>query len=233
MQRIEAKILETCQETASVAKNIRNRIAFCKHYQHWTVEQWKKVLFSDETLIKQFQTAKSFVRRPSGCRYESKYTVSTVKNSPSVMVWGAISGQGRGGLWIMPKNSTITGQVYLSILQEKLPLFMHILDCDYFQQDGAPVHTCKLVTKWLAESRIELIKDWPGNSPDLNVIENCWVLLKSKVALKYPKNETELKAAIVDVWTREISVEYCQKLVESMPKRIQAVLANKGHSIKY
>ena len=128
------------------AKNIRDRIAFCKHSQHWTVEQWKKVLFSDETLIKQFQTAKSYVRRPSGCRYESKYTVSTVKNSSSVMVWGAISGQGRGGLWIMPKNSTITGQMYLSILQEKLPPFMHILDCDYFQQDGASVHTCKLVT---------------------------------------------------------------------------------------
>ncbi len=42
-----------------------------------------------------------------------------------------------------------------------------------FQQDGATIHTTKENMKWLSENVPEFIdkKDWPGSSPDLNVIE--------------------------------------------------------------
>ena len=89
------------------AKNIKDRIKFCRKYQNWTIEDWKKVMFTDETSIRQYASYTSHVRRPPGMRFNFRYTVPKVKQSPTVMVWGCIAATGRGGLWIMPKNSTI------------------------------------------------------------------------------------------------------------------------------
>jgi len=102
------------------AKNLRDRLKFCHKYKNWTVDQWKQVMFSDEVKIVQFCGTKQFVRRPKNQRYNPKYITSTVKNPPSVMMWGCIASKGRGGLWIMPKGTTITSKVYLDILKDKL-----------------------------------------------------------------------------------------------------------------
>ena len=32
-------------------QNIADRVTFCKKYKGWTTEQWKQVMFSDETQI--------------------------------------------------------------------------------------------------------------------------------------------------------------------------------------
>ena len=40
-----------------------------------------------------------------------------------------------------------------------------------FQPDLAPCHSAKKVQKVLQENGIKVLK-WPGNSPDLNPIEN-------------------------------------------------------------
>jgi len=72
-----------------------------------------------------------------------------------------------------------------------------------------------------------------GNSPDLNPIENLWVILKRKVAARNPTSASDLKEAIKHVWCDEITQELCQKLVHSMPDRISAVLRNRGQCTKY
>ena len=110
---------------------------------------------------------------------------------------------------------------------------MGIHNCDTFQHDGAPCHQTKAVKDWLAQSNIELLSPWPGNSPDLNPIENCWLLLKRKVAVRNPTSLKELRHAITSVWVTEITPEYCEKLCLSMPSRIALVIANKGLHTKY
>ena len=52
------------------AKNIRDRIMFCQKYKDWTAEQWSSVMFTDETMIKQFYAYSSHVRKPRGKRYD-------------------------------------------------------------------------------------------------------------------------------------------------------------------
>jgi hypothetical protein len=118
---------------------------FCNKYRNWTDEQWKKVMFSDESMISQFYAFTRHVRRPPNSRFRERYIVPTVKNAPKVMVWGAISAKGRSGLWFMPEGTSINGAVYLDVLKQKLPQFMTIHDCDTFQQDGAPCHQKKAV----------------------------------------------------------------------------------------
>ena len=41
----------------------------------------------------------------------------------------------------------------------------------HFQQDGAPAHLTKNSIEFI-KSKINLIEDWPANSPDLSPIEN-------------------------------------------------------------
>jgi transposase len=63
---------------------------------------------------------------------------------------------------------------YHQILDESLELFMRQHRTNHFLQDGAPCHKYKLVSTWIQERRHITLIDWPGNSPDLNPIENAW-----------------------------------------------------------
>jgi len=215
------------------AKNIKDRLAFCRKYQHWSREQWEHVMFSDESTFTQFYSYCRHVRRPAGKRYDSKYMVPRVKQAPKVMVWGSISAFGRGGLWFMPQDTTINGAVYLQILKDKLPAFMNIHNTTVFQHDGAPCHQTKVVSQWIQQSGYEILGPWPGNSPDLNVIENAWIYMKRRVAEHNPTSSDDLIKKIREVWTCEINNTYCLQLVHSMPDRIASVLANKGGHTKY
>ena len=69
------------------------------------------------------------VRRPSSAsRYDPKFTVKTMKHPVSVMVWGDFSGNlGRAGLYLLPKNVTKKGNIYINILKEHFLIFWRSL----------------------------------------------------------------------------------------------------------
>lgn len=76
--------------------------------------------------------------------------------------------------------------------------------------------------------------EWPAQSPDMNPIEHLWEHLKRKLH-KYndpPKGVWELWDRVVEEWNK-IPPEVCQKLVESMPRRLEAVVKAKGGHTKY
>ena len=217
-------------------KNIRDRLSFCKKYQHWSESQWSRVLFSDETMVRQFASYTTHVRRPPGKRNSPHYVSTTAKHSVSVMIWGCLSGTGRGGLWFVPDKETVTASSYLNILHEKLPIWMPQREATVFQHDGAPVHTAKRVKQWLdpwlQAQGFQMLERWPGSSPDLNIIENAWFLLKKQVSALKPTSRNDLIVKIRDVWARHITPEYCRNLATSMSRRIAAILASKGHYSK-
>ena len=71
-------------------------------------------------------------------------------------------------------------------------------------------------------------------SPDLNLIEHLWVHLKKRLR-EYPtppKGVHELWERVAEEWD-QITPETCQKLIESMPRRVQAVIKAKGGHTKY
>jgi transposase len=77
--------------------------------------------------------------------------------------------------------------------------------------------------------------DWPPQSPDLNPIENMWRLLKLRLnEYEAPaKGMNDLFERSKEVWYDIIKKEECQKVIESMPERIQQCIKAKGYWTKY
>ncbi len=73
-----------------------------------------------------------------------------------------------------------------------------------------------MITKWLEEQNIDILGPWPGNSPDLNPIENLLSILKRWVDKQKPTNSDLLQALIMQEWAA-ISQDLAQKLIESIP----------------
>lgn len=210
----------------------QKRKLFCKKYKNWDAAQWSKVLFSDESTFLQFGAVTQFVRRPVGSREDIRYSVPTVKHSPKIMVWGSFSASGRGSLYFVNDKQMVNAQEYVNILESKVRLSMQLHGCDVFQQDSAPAHTSRLAKKWFDDNGIQVL-DWPGNSPDLNPIENLWTIVKRKLRKYHASNLQELVFYIKRVWCTEITPEVCHNLVHSMPRRLSSVLKNSGFATKY
>ena len=210
----------------------KKRLAFAKKHLHWTADDWGKVLFSDESTFQQFVVRHKHVRRPVGKRFDKKYTSATMKHPPSQMIWGAMNKNGTAGLYFLTPGTTMNGSKYVDLLKIKLLLHMSVHNTSIFMHDGAPCHCSKIVKKFLRENNVVTL-DWPGNSPDLNPIENLWSKMKDLVAEKQPSSGKALTETIKEVWVKKISREYCMSLIASMPRRLKAVVKVQGGHTKY
>jgi hypothetical protein len=82
--------------------------------------------------------------------FDSRFTVKTVKQVDSGMIWGCFSGpEGCGGLYFLPKNTTMRGEYYKTVLKDHLTSFMAIYCLTHFLRDRAPCHGSKHIKDFL------------------------------------------------------------------------------------
>lgn len=212
-------------------KNIKKRLIFAR--QHLHRENWRNVLWSDETKINLFGSdGRMFVRRPKNKEFDPKYTKKTVKHGGgSLMLWGCFSASGVGPIyWINGKMCAVD---YVEILKNQmLPYSEEEMPLKWeFMQDNDPKHSSNLVKSWFQENKVAVM-DWPSQSPDLNPIEHLWGVLKKKIGQYKSKNKNDLWDKIQEAWY-SISPEVCANLVGSMHRRCEEVIKMNGASTKY
>jgi transposase len=210
------------------------RYKWANKYKNWTKDQWRKVLFTDESHFFVQGQRSQHVRRSQGEKLRDCHIDQYVKHPQKKMFWGCFSYYGVGRL--QPIEGMMRSPQYIEVLRMKV---IPELEKTYpdgtgiLQQDLAPCHTSKMVKKFMTEQQIQVL-DWPGNSPDVNPIENLWAICKSRLRGVDCTTTEKLIQALIQVWYRDPKISSdCSKLVDSMPNRVQMLLKNSGSHIRY
>ena len=75
---------------------------------------------------------------------------------------------------------------------------------------------------------------WHANSPDLNPLENLWHLLRANIKKRNPRpmRKEDLKQSLKEEWAK-IDMRKVNKLIDSMPQRLRAVIKVEGGTTHY
>jgi transposase len=233
-------------------KQAAQRYKWAKEHRHFTHDDFALFMFSDESLIRKDNDShtKLVFRRQNK---QEKYAPQNIQGKKkgvglSQMVWGCFIGNKLGPLVLI--DGTVDKHTYIQLLEQNLLPFIKVLHEDgiyniVFQQDNASSHTAKITQDWLksmAEQYQFTLTEFPPNSPDLNPIEHLWSILKIELYRRYPdtmylrgsKNAVrdKLRDRLNTIWW-ETTEEILNHLVDSMPKRVEAVIKAKGWYTEY
>lgn len=216
-------------------QNKIDRLNWCLEHENWTMEDWRNVLFSDETRISlRSDDRRIRVLRGRGrqARLQAARSVPKYKGG-TVMFWGGIMMGEKTPL--IPIRQTLTGPRYVDLVLQpvvrlwrgafgKFILFMH---------DNAPPHTSRVAKNFLEMEGVTVL-EWPSCSPDLNPIEHLWDMIKRTIRARQnnPGNAEQLIQAVLEEWGN-LPQEEINNLIESMPRRIRACIGARGGNTDY
>ncbi|KFM60309.1 Transposable element Tcb1 transposase, partial [Stegodyphus mimosarum] len=141
-----------------------------------------------------------------------------------IMVWGYHS-----RTLLVRIAGTLNSQRYISVVLEPVVLpYLQGLPTAIFQQDNARPHVARIVQGFFVNRQIELLP-WPARFPDLSPIENMWSMVSERLTQITSQAVTpdQLYQRVEAAWSA-VPQEHIQRLFESMPKRVAAVISNNG-----
>lgn len=216
------------------------RYVFAQSHLNWTLQDWSRVVFSDEKVFRSSSRGALRVYRPlkNSDRYDDAYLVPSTNpstgSSPrfTICVWMCFSGTGLRRLHRIERKTLnseyYTTQILASIEQD-------LCDNDLtFMQDLSSIHTSRATKHWLSERNINVMSDWPPKGPDMNPVENVWAELVRRVE-KNRQGIVNRDQLWEDIWRafQEIPDSYFENLIRSMPNRVGTVASKHGGWTKY
>lgn len=213
-------------------KNRRARLAWAIEHVGWTMEQWKKILWSDETWVNGDRHTKTYVTRRAGEEWDPTCIVERWQRRKGWMFWGCFHGRIKGpGLFWEKEWGSINEESYRAHIVPLIDGWIH-LHADQeliFMQDGASSHSARGTIQDLLERGVVCMK-WPAYSPDLNPIEMVWNKMKDWIQDQYEDTlitYNPLREAVAAAW-EAVEEDYLEELLATMPARCQAVIDADG-----
>ena len=99
-------------------------------------------------------------------------------------------------------------------------------------QDNTPAHASEDTYNWMSEEDINIIKDFPPYSLDLNPIEHVWGRMKKHFMISPASSKEDLWKKLNSIWLG-LPLGYLKTLVESTSRRIYAAIKARGGYTKY
>ena len=98
----------------------RARLLFAHEHKNWSLTQWSRVLFSDESRFCLFRSdGRVYVRRSVGEELQDRCLTQTVKHGGGgVMVWGCICSKGVGHLEKV--SGRLNAEGYINVLENTM-----------------------------------------------------------------------------------------------------------------
>ena len=213
---------------------LKSRLNFANEYKDMGNDFWDRVIYADESYfeIKLSSLMNTIRRFKSSNPFSTLYTKKTVKHPLKIMIWGCFNSRGMGRFHIC--DGSRTSIKYREVLENYLLSTIRDLNIEnpILLDDSAKPHRTNLIKTWLTDNNIESIK-WPGNSPDLNPIENLWAILKFKLRRRSINSKRKLIEEVIKIWNYEVDSQLLKDLSDSMQSRIKELLKNKGNVTKY
>jgi DDE superfamily endonuclease len=106
------------------------------------------------------------------------------------------------------------------------------------QQDNDPTHkkaSQMAVAMWNQKNPsaiVQVLPNWPPNSPDLSPIENLWAWAQAKVDAVGCQSFKEFKACVLKT-LNEVPPSYLNNLFKSMKERVKSCIEANGGKTKY
>jgi hypothetical protein len=148
------------------------------------------------------------------------------------MVWGGVSKFGKTPLIVIEKTLDSSG--YCEVLKDYknwLSKLGPISGSASLLHDNARMHVSAHTNAYLQQEGIQVVPNWPANSPDLNPIELVWAWMSGVVKKMRPKTKAELVDVVNNVWD-SLTQDMIDNFVNAVPKRMEAVYRSNGEEFK-
>ena len=204
-------------------EHVSKRLAFARNHRTWTADDCHRVIFSDEVGVTLHPLPRLRVWRKPGEGLQPQFlqTYRSIQQ-PVLKFCGSFSVHGPGSLVRIPAGES-SSQTYADILRDTLIEASELFGMEnfIFLEDGDTVHHGEIVQRWKDANSIRLMKTPPW-SPDCNPTEHIWAVWKRKIRARHAESILDLERICFEEWN-SITRETCRSIIDSMPRRMEAI----------
>lgn len=214
------------------------RLIYARQRRLWTANYWKdNYVFTDESGIANSELYEVGVWRPSGQRFNQTYIYNQPNKNFRYNYFSYVSKHGTGNLFLYDKMDS---QTYCQAIEMMMQDLLEKFDHDNFRiiHDNARFSTSEYTKTYLAERQYDrYFVKIPPYSPDMNIIENLWAILKFRVnrhMFKFGqiRDKDRFVRLLKNIWAG-IGPVIVNNLYKSLPKRMDLIIKTCGNLTKY